>query len=460
MSDHQQSEGGAPSLADATSTGTALAKLLHRQDLSALLSTAALLLAVFGSDLVVRLNSASSAGIGIFYFLPGFAALSLRGRRAPQVVAGCATALILLSIGITAGSGIPIAIPQDAIHVAVSLFAVWITASLASWRQSEEQRLEDERRMMTTTLESIADAVITTDAKERIVYMNPSAANKTGWSAQVAAGRHLHEVFRAHDEEPSEDDQTPSPLPEKDGVPHEAVLETRVGDAMPIETTSALIRDTDPDHLGRRRGRVLVFRDISERKRQQEAVERLAYSDQLTGLPNRAAFFERLDLELAHARRDSSQVALLFIDLDGFKAINDNHGHRAGDYLLKVVARRLRDSLREVDTVARLAGDEFTVILPKISSLEDAHLVAQKLMLAVADPVDIVSNRVRVTPSVGIAMYPDDALDRDDLLQRADQAMYRSKADGGFQAKAWEGAKKQREKIVRGTKGRPAPRKS
>lgn len=402
-------------------------------DLSARLSTGVLLLAVFGSDLFVRISTGAGAGLGIFYFLPGFAALNLKGRRAPQYVAACATVLIFLSLVVSRWSGVPLAVPQDATHVAVSLFAVWITASLATWRQAEEQRLEDERRMMTTTLESIADAVITTDAEERVVYMNPSAANKTGWSPASARGRLLDEVFREE-----LDDRARPVVPEEHGVPHEAVLRPRQGPGLPIETTSALIRETDPNHLGRRRGRVLVFRDISERKRQQEAVERLAYQDMLTGLPNRAAFFERLDLELAHARRESSKVALLFIDLDGFKAVNDTHGHRAGDFLLKVVARRLRDCLREVDTVARLAGDEFTVILPGVSTVDDAQLVAQKLMLEIADPIDIVSTRVRVTPSIGIALYPDDALDRDDLLQHADQAMYRSKDAGGFRAIAWE----------------------
>ena len=426
-------------------------RLDQGRDLSAALSTAALLLVVFASDLFVRLHNAGGEGIGIFYFLPGFAALSLRSRRAPQYVAACATFLILLSLGITRAAGLPIVIPEDAIQVAVSLFAVWITASLAMWRQAEEQRLEDERRMMTTTLESIADAVITTDAEERVVYMNPSAANKTGWSPAAARGRELDEVFKEHQ---GDGESTPV-VPEEHGVPHEAVLVPRNGRSLPIETTSALIREADPEHLGRRRGRVLVFRDISERKRQQEAVERLAYQDQLTGLPNRAAFFERLDLELAHARRESSQVALLFIDLDGFKAVNDNHGHRAGDFLLKVVARRLRDSLREADTVARLAGDEFTVILPRISSVEDAQLVAQKLLLEIADPIDIVSTRVRVTPSIGIAVYPEDALDRDDLLQRADQAMYRSKDSGGFTAETWSASPQKRAHSLRRIGGNP-----
>ena len=157
----------------------------------------------------------------------------------------------------------------------------------------------------------------------------------------------------------------------------------------------------------------------------------LAYRDALTGLPNRASLADRLELELAHARRQKRGLALLFLDLDGFKAINDTRGHAAGDALLVGAAQHLTHALREGDTVARLGGDEFTAILPGIEDEQAARIVGEKLLRALERPIEHEGELLRVRGSVGLALYPRDGADATSLLQQADAAMYRAKADGG-----------------------------
>ena len=165
-------------------------------------------------------------------------------------------------------------------------------------------------------------------------------------------------------------------------------------------------------------------------KRQEERLRYQAYHDALTDLPNRLLFTEHLSPELAQARRQSRPLAVLFLDLDHFKVINDTLGHAAGDQLLKEVAQRLRAGVRQTDTVARVGSDEFTILLPELASPVDATRVAEKLLRAVSSPVVLGGRELSVTASMGIALYPSDGDDPESLLQNADLAMYRAK-DGG-----------------------------
>ncbi|MBI1174295.1 MAG: bacteriohemerythrin [Sideroxydans sp.] len=164
---------------------------------------------------------------------------------------------------------------------------------------------------------------------------------------------------------------------------------------------------------------------------QQRMLERMAFHDRLTGLPNRALFFDRLAQAMSQARRNNSRLALLFLDLDGFKAINDHFGHEAGDELLKATARRLRASIREVDTPARLGGDEFAVILGDLNSHEAATGITEKIISNLSAPVSLKNNHAcNIGVSIGIAIYPEHAAEIDSLLTAADCAMYQSKNDG------------------------------
>jgi diguanylate cyclase (GGDEF)-like protein/PAS domain S-box-containing protein len=170
--------------------------------------------------------------------------------------------------------------------------------------------------------------------------------------------------------------------------------------------------------------------DISDRKRAEEQIEFHAYHDVLTHLPNRKLFTDRLRHGLTRAKRNNKTVAVMFIDVDHFKTINDTLGHTAGDELLLEMARRLRECVRDDDTVARLGGDEFTIILSELRHPEDAVGVAQKILAAVQEPLHIGGMPIVVSASIGIALYPDDGLDPESLLRNADSAMYRAKEEG------------------------------
>jgi diguanylate cyclase (GGDEF)-like protein/PAS domain S-box-containing protein len=178
---------------------------------------------------------------------------------------------------------------------------------------------------------------------------------------------------------------------------------------------------------------VAVLRDVTERRRLQEKLERLAHYDSLTTLPNRTLFFDRLENAVARARRENRRFALLFIDLDGFKAVNDRFGHDAGDFLLFEIAKRLRSAIRDSDTAGRMGGDEFTVLLENIAKVEDAAAVADKIRVALVEPLAVpTGEKVTVGASIGIAVFPDDGADGESILKSADSAMYAIKlATGG-----------------------------
>jgi diguanylate cyclase (GGDEF)-like protein/PAS domain S-box-containing protein len=184
------------------------------------------------------------------------------------------------------------------------------------------------------------------------------------------------------------------------------------------------------DSRGHVVGVIALIRDITERKAAEQQIEYQAYHDALTGLANRRLFQEHLTLALALAQRRDRLVAVLFLDLDHFKLVNDSLGHSVGDELLREIARRLRSSVREGDTVARVGGDEFTIVLQELSSRADAAVVAQKVLGTVAEPVEVGGHRLYVTTSIGVTLFPDDGDDAEALLKNADTAMYRAKAEG------------------------------
>jgi diguanylate cyclase (GGDEF)-like protein/PAS domain S-box-containing protein len=177
-------------------------------------------------------------------------------------------------------------------------------------------------------------------------------------------------------------------------------------------------------------GVIGLVRDITARKTAEQQVEYQAYHDALTGLANRRLFQEHLSLALALAQRRGALVAVLFLDLDHFKVVNDSLGHTIGDELLRQVARRLKDCVREGDTVARVGGDEFTIVIQELSSREAAGAVAAKVLRAIAEPMELSGHRLYVTTSIGITLFPEDGDDAETLLKNADTAMYQAKAQG------------------------------
>lgn len=297
----------------------------------------------------------------------------------------------------------------DPSPVAISLAAVVLVLGVLRYR------LLDLRPVARTlVVETMRDAVLVVDAHGHVVDANPAAEQLLGRAATAIIGRPANAVLRAQ--------AGPVELPEA------GVHDLRFGDD---DRDLELAVTPLADARGATAGRVLVFRDVSERRQLERDLRRLAHTDALTGLPNRALFHDRLKLALAIAARHNSSLAILFVDLDRFKIINDSLGHEIGDKMLVSVGRRLRGCLRGEDTLARLGGDEFAVLLPEVTGGSAAHFVADKLLGALNSPQRIGSHELTVSASVGVALFPQDGIDVQHLLRSADTAMYRAKARGG-----------------------------
>jgi diguanylate cyclase (GGDEF)-like protein len=174
----------------------------------------------------------------------------------------------------------------------------------------------------------------------------------------------------------------------------------------------------------------LFFSDVTEKRRAEAEIRHMAFHDELTGLPNRALFYDHLHMALASAQRRGDHVGLLFLDLDHFKILNDRYGHAFGDLLLVEVAARLRQSARRGDTVARFGGDEFTVLLPDVENTAQAEAAAKKVLAVLQEPIEVGNRVVRMTGSIGVSIAPHASRDAVTLVHQADLAMYHVKADG------------------------------
>jgi len=206
---------------------------------------------------------------------------------------------------------------------------------------------------------------------------------------------------------------------EQDVVFDDGTIRHLIGNAAPLR-----------DAAGKVYGAVGAFIDITTRRNMEEQIRRMAHFDSLTNLPNRILLMDRLEQALAISQRNHSKTSVIFMDLDHFKKINDNLGHHVGDMLLQQVAERIRGALREVDTVSRLGGDEFVMVLPELRHTEDATTIADKLLRALDEDFFITGEKIRISPSLGISIYPDNASDAGTLIRLADKAMYHAKQAG------------------------------
>ena len=305
-------------------------------------------------------------------------------------------------------------------------------------RRAIEDSLFVEKERAQVTLDSIGDAVLSTDASGKITYLNLVAENMTGWSREDAVGRALIDVFRIVDGATREACRNPMELAMQQdrtvGLAANSILIRRDGIEFAIEDSVAPIHD----RKGRVTGAVIVFHDVSAAKAMTVQMSAMAQHDVLTGLPNRAYLNDRIAQAITVAHRHDGKFAVLFLDLDHFKHINDSLGHPVGDMLLQSVAGRLVRCVRDSDTVSRQGGDEFIVLLSEIGLAKHAALCAQKLLTMLKAPNFIGHHGLEISASIGISVYPDDGLDPETLIKTADTAMYQAKEHGRNNYKFFE----------------------
>ena len=289
------------------------------------------------------------------------------------------------------------------------------------------RRLADEARLQLAAkvFETSLDAIFVTDPDFVVVAANPGCERLTGHAGADLVGKSAHDILTGSITHDHFTEQVRARLDAEGFWEGEAWHHDRDGATLPCH--ASLVRVADAQ------GKVLnyigFFKDLSETVNARKRIEELAYTDALTGLPNRLLLTERIDFAIGLAARDHSNFALLFIDLDRFKHINDSLGHQFGDRVLKEVAERIKDCLRQVDTAARLGGDEFLVLLHKIDT-RGAEITARRILDRLSQPFQIDAMSFTVTCSIGIALFPEDGRTMDDLIKNADSAMYHVKERG------------------------------
>lgn len=288
------------------------------------------------------------------------------------------------------------------------------------------KRAEDQLRMNATVFETASEGILVTDANNRVMTVNPAFTRITGYQPEeivgkdpkiLSSGRHDPEFYHSMWEQ----------IHRKGFWSGEVWNRRKDGSIYPEWISIVEMRDEKSDKV---KEYVAVFSDISQRKRDEEQIRRQANYDALTGLPNRSLFFDRLNQAVISARREKWLLGLLFVDLDRFKAVNDTFGHVMGDEILQEVGERLKVCVRDSDTVARLGGDEFVVLVHDLAEVNDAALVADKVIDQMSAPFLISGRKVSLGASIGITIYPEDTQNAEEMMRNADMAMYRAKEGG------------------------------
>lgn len=297
-------------------------------------------------------------------------------------------------------------------------------------RRSVADALFVEKERAQVTLNSIGDAVLCTDIAGNVTYLNLVAETMTGWLREEAIGRPLAEVFQIIDGKTRKTARDPMEMAVEQnrtvGLTVDCLLVRRDGFETAIEDSAAPIHD----RAGQIIGAVIVFHDVSAARAMTRKMTHSAQHDLLTNLPSRLLLHDRITSAISLARRQHRSIALLFLDLDHFKNINDSMGHAAGDELLRSVSKRLLASVRGSDTVSRQGGDEFLILLSEITAPEDASTIAGKILRSISAPHSITGMDVHVNGSIGISVYPEDGEDAETLIRNADTAMYHAKTGG------------------------------
>ncbi|KAF0225407.1 MAG: hypothetical protein FD176_458 [Rhodospirillaceae bacterium] len=327
------------------------------------------------------------------------------------------------------GASFPLELSLNAMELGGQRLFVAIAHDITE-RKAAEEELRKQKEWLSTLINAMPDLVCFKDGKGKWLVANKFYLDIAGLDHVDYHGRtsadlaHMSRGFGEFMLTGALSDERA--WLEKKPVAYEKELPTPDGGAKVFDVIKIPLYEED----GARRGLVMVGRDVTERKLAAARIHHLAHHDALTGLPNRVLFQERLRTALAQAKRIGHKVALMFLDLDKFKDINDTLGHHLGDLLLKAVAKRLLRCVRESDTVARLGGDEFAVVLTNLDDPEGASNVAESIIASIGEPFGLDEHEVNTSTSIGITIFPDDAVDTEFLLKNADLAMFRSKAEG------------------------------
>jgi diguanylate cyclase (GGDEF)-like protein/PAS domain S-box-containing protein len=289
---------------------------------------------------------------------------------------------------------------------------------------TERRQIEERLQQAAAVFEATGEGIFIMDEARSIVSVNPAFTTITGYRPEEVIGKDAEKVLHAR----RHSDPFYPRLKDAHGGQWQGEIYCRRknGEIFPAWESLCVVRDAQ----GVLTNYIAAFADITALQQAETELRHLAHHDPLTGLPNRLLFQDRLAQSLERAQRQGKHCALLFFDLDGFKTINDTLGHSSGDLLLQSVAARLRENLRRADTVARLGGDEFVVLLDGVALHEDGARIARKHLDTLCQPIDLAGERVTVSASVGLGLYPDDGADAASLLKAADTAMYQAKAEG------------------------------
>ncbi|OFV70605.1 sensor domain-containing protein [Acetobacterium wieringae] len=286
------------------------------------------------------------------------------------------------------------------------------------------KKAQDQLKTYYHVIEHSPVAVLISDNKGQIEYINPKYVELTGYTPDDVIGNNVSMLY-ARDQASAEYYQELLHEVQTGNVWRREAFNVRKNGEGYWENISV---SPVLDENGQIYHFVVLKEDITKRREESEKAKYLAYHDSLTGLSNRSLFYDRLMIAVANAARYQSQMAVMFLDLDGFKEINDTYGHDTGDDVLKAVAEQLKTVMRKGDTVARMGGDEFTLIVPEFEDIRDVELVAEKILKSLRQP--LTEKALLVTPSIGIAFYPQHGINHEALLSHADKAMYQAKKQG------------------------------
>jgi diguanylate cyclase (GGDEF)-like protein/PAS domain S-box-containing protein len=301
----------------------------------------------------------------------------------------------------------------------LQLMGEWVGAEIL--RKHSETKLGQAATLFNSTIEGI----IITDADRNIIATNKAFTTITGYTEEEVIGQNPR-MLKSDRHNQAFYESLWNSIESTGQWQGDIWNRRKDGKVIPVWQNISVVRNDS----GRVKNYTSVFSDISSIKEYEEKLKHAAHHDALTGLANRVLFGARMDHSLQKAKRNNGGFALLFLDLDGFKTVNDSMGHRAGDQLLQCIAQRLEECIRDEDTAARFGGDEFTIILEDVNQATDAESIASKIINAISEPVVFGDQSVSVSTSIGISLYPDDGEDSDKLLHAADSAMFRAKSRG------------------------------